>query len=61
MHLSVSNQGKLREVAGSTKVGVRNAGKRLSLLFGAGAGVDLFEKDGWVTARLSLPCQPSAA
>lgn len=61
MKLTVSNQGHLREVTGSTKVGVRNAGKRLALLFGAGAGVDLFEQDGWVTARLSLPCQPVAA
>ncbi|MBV8636368.1 MAG: histidine kinase [Burkholderiaceae bacterium] len=61
MQLSVSNQGRLREVAGSTKVGVRNASKRLALLFGANAGVDLFERDGWVTARLSLPCQLLAA
>ncbi len=61
MQLSISNQGRLREVAGSTKVGVKNAGKRLALLFGSGAGVDLFERDGWVTARLSLPCQPMAA
>ena len=61
MKLTVSNQGRLREVAGSTKVGVRNAGMRLALLFGAGAGIDLFEQDGWVTARLSLPCLPAAA
>lgn len=61
MQLTVSNQGRLREVTGSTKVGVRNAGKRLALLFGADAGVDLFERDGWVTARLSLPCQKAAA
>jgi signal transduction histidine kinase len=61
MKLTVSNQGRLREVTGSTKVGVRNAGKRLALLFGADAGVDLFEQDGWVTARLSLPCQPVPA
>jgi sensor histidine kinase YesM len=61
MQLTVSNQGRLREVGGSTKVGVKNAGKRLALLFGAGAGVDLFERDGWVTARLSLPCQPASA
>jgi hypothetical protein len=57
MHLTVSNQGKLQEVAGSTKVGVRNTSKRLALLFGAEAGVDLFERDGWVTARLVMPCK----
>ncbi|HEX8957492.1 MAG TPA: histidine kinase [Burkholderiaceae bacterium] len=61
MQLTVSNQGRLREVGGSTKVGVRNAGQRLALLFGANAGVDLFERDGWVTARISLPCQAAIA
>jgi hypothetical protein len=61
MQLTVSNQGQLREVDGSTKVGVRNAGKRLALIFGGSAGVDLFERDGWVTARLLLPCMPFAA
>lgn len=61
MQLTVSNQGRLREVGGSTKVGVRNAGQRLALLFGANAGIDLFERDGWVTARIFLPCQTVAA
>jgi hypothetical protein len=55
--LTVSNQGRLQEIAGSTKVGVRNTSKRLALLFGVEAGVDLFERDGWVTARLVLPCK----
>jgi len=57
MQLTVSNQGRLQEIAGSTKVGVRNTSKRLALLFGVEAGVDLFERDGWVTARLVLPCK----
>lgn len=60
MLVTVSNQGQLREVAGSTKVGVNNAAKRLALIFGVNAGVDLFERDGWVTARLTLPCTPMA-
>lgn len=61
MQLTVSNQGQLREVTGSTKVGVRNTGKRLALLFGAEAGIDLFERDGWVNARLVLPCRSATA
>ncbi|HXA48304.1 MAG TPA: histidine kinase [Burkholderiaceae bacterium] len=58
IQLAVSNQGRLQEATGSTKIGVRNASKRMALIFGDGAGVDLFERDGWVTARLNFPCLP---
>jgi hypothetical protein len=62
MQLMVSNQGHLREsTQGSTKVGVQNTGKRLALLFGTQAGIDLFEDNGWVNARLTLPCKSLVA
>jgi len=62
MQLMVSNQGHLVEShGGSTKVGVQNTSKRLALLFGAQAAIDLFERDGWVNARLTLPCRSVTA
>jgi two-component sensor histidine kinase len=62
MQLMVSNQGHFVESdGGSTKVGVQNTSKRLALLFGAQTAVDLFERDGWVNARLTLPCRSLAA
>lgn len=62
MQLMVSNQGHLVESgSGSTKVGMQNTSKRLALLFGAQAAIDLFERDGWVNARLTLPCRSVTA
>jgi sensor histidine kinase YesM len=62
MQLMVSNQGHLVESnAGSTQVGMQNTSKRLALLFGVQAAIDLFERDGWVNARLTLPCRSMAA
>jgi signal transduction histidine kinase len=39
----------------STQVGLANARKRLELAVGAGASLELAERDGWVRATLQLP------
>ena len=53
--LTVANQGRLVEAPGSTRVGLANTSKRLSLLFGPNASCRLAERDGWVVAEVILP------
>jgi hypothetical protein len=53
--VEVLNQGELRKLPGSTKIGLHNTAQRLQLLFGHAASVALTERDGWVSARLLLP------
>lgn len=53
--LTVANQGWLAEASASTRLGLANTGKRLALLFGAGASCTLAERDGWVVATIVLP------
>lgn len=53
--LAVANQGVLALASASTRLGLANASKRLALLFGAEAGCTLDERDGWVTATMTLP------
>jgi hypothetical protein len=53
--IEVLNQGQLRELPGSTRIGLHNTAQRLQLLFGNAASVALTESDGWVSARILLP------
>ena len=53
--LTVANQGRLAEASGSTRVGLANTSKRLSLLFGPDASCTLAERDGWIIAEVILP------
>jgi hypothetical protein len=55
VELTVANQGRLAEASGSTRVGLANTSKRLSLLFGPHASCTLAERDGWVVAQVILP------
>jgi hypothetical protein len=55
VELTVANQGRLVEASGSTRVGLANTSKRLSLLFGPDASCTLAERDGWVLAHVVLP------
>jgi hypothetical protein len=55
VELAVANQGHLVTAQGSTRVGLANTSKRLSLLFGPNASCTLAEHDGWVVARVILP------
>jgi hypothetical protein len=55
VELTVANQGRLVEASGSTRVGLANTSRRLSLLFGPQASCTLAERDGWVVAQVVLP------
>jgi hypothetical protein len=55
VELTVANQGRLVEASDSTRVGLANTSKRLSLLFGQYASCTLMERDGWVVAQVVLP------
>jgi signal transduction histidine kinase len=55
VELTVANQGRLVETTGSTRVGLANTSRRLSLLFGPRATCTLIERDGWVVAYVLLP------
>jgi hypothetical protein len=55
VELTVANQGRLVEASGSTRVGLANTSRRLSLLFGPQASCTLAERDGWVVAHVVLP------
>ena len=53
--VEVANTGTLASSAGSTRVGIVNARKRLALVLGERATLDLNAEDGWVRATLCLP------
>lgn len=55
VELTVANQGRLVEASGSTRVGLANTSRRLSLLFGPQASCTLAERGGWVVAQVVLP------
>lgn len=56
--VEVANQGSLARVSDSTRLGLDNTRKRLSLLHGPDAQLALIERDGWVIATLQL-CHPA--
>lgn len=53
--IEIANKGALAPFSNSTQVGLANARKRLALVLGDGARVDLIENSGWVRATLTLP------
>jgi sensor histidine kinase YesM len=55
VEIIVANQGKLSTSSESTQLGLQNARKRLSLLFGDQASCELIEEDDRVKARIFLP------
>jgi signal transduction histidine kinase len=61
VRIEVANQGRFAARGGSTGVGLENARKRLALMGGDGARLDLVERDGWVVATLLLPGTQGAA
>jgi Histidine kinase len=52
--VEVANQGSLARLSESTRVGLDNTRKRLSLLNGDDSQLALVERDGWVIATLQL-------
>lgn len=55
VHIEIANLGAIAPFANSTRVGLTNARKRLALVLGDGARLDLSEHSGWVRATLTLP------
>lgn len=55
IHVEIANLGALQAFATSTRLGLANTRKRLALVLGADASLDLSEGDGWVRATLRLP------
>lgn len=55
VRIEVTNTGTIVAVAGSTRVGFENTRRRLALMHGAKASVELTESNGWVNAVISLP------
>ncbi len=55
VEIIIANQGKLSTSSESTQLGLQNARKRLSLLFGEQASCELFEVVDRVEARIYLP------
>jgi len=51
----VQNSGKLSIEEGTTRLGLENIKKRLSILFGNKAGFTLIEKDTFVEAKITIP------
>jgi len=56
--VEVANQGALARLSDSTRLGLDNTRKRLSLLNGEDANLVLVERDGWVIATLQLRHTP---
>jgi two-component sensor histidine kinase len=52
--VEVANQGSLARISDSTRLGLDNTRKRLSLLNGEDSQLALVERDGWVIATLQL-------
>jgi signal transduction histidine kinase len=61
VRVEVANRGRLAAREGSTGVGLVNTRKRLALVAGAGARLELVERDGWVIATLVLPSPAEGA
>lgn len=59
--VAVANQGALRTLSGSTRLGLDNTSRRLALLFGPRASLEIAEAGGWVTATLRLPQERTCA
>lgn len=55
IRIEVANTGALSATSQSTRVGLRNARKRLALAVGHNASLDVQECDGWVRAVMILP------
>jgi LytS/YehU family sensor histidine kinase len=55
VRIEVANRGRLAAREGSTGVGLVNTRKRLALVGGPGARLELVERDGWVIATILLP------
>ena len=55
IHIEIANLGAILPFAKSTKVGLVNTRKRLALVLGSGANLDLTEHSGWVRATMTLP------
>jgi signal transduction histidine kinase len=55
IHIEIANLGAILPFANSTKVGLVNTRKRLALVLGSGANLDLTEHSGWVRATMTLP------
>jgi hypothetical protein len=53
--IEVANAGAIRSFGSSTRVGLNNARKRLTLAMGDDASLDLTENGGWVRATLQFP------
>lgn len=53
--IEIGNAGAILPFANSTKVGLVNTRKRLALVLGGAARLDLSEHAGWVRATLTLP------
>lgn len=60
VRLTVSNTGKLQVRPGATRVGLKNAERRLALVFGHEAGLELREQDDCVVATVSIPLERAA-
>ncbi len=59
--VAVANRGALRSLGSSTRLGLDNTSRRLALLFGPRASLDIAESGGWVTATLRLPQERTCA
>jgi signal transduction histidine kinase len=59
--ITVANQGALRTIGNSTRLGFDNTSRRLALLFGARAKLDITDAQGWVTVTLRLPGERECA
>lgn len=55
IHIEIANLGAILPFANSIKVGLVNTRKRLALVLGSGANLDLTEHSGWVRATMTLP------
>jgi sensor histidine kinase YesM len=51
----VENSGALTMNEDTTRLGLENIKKRLSLIYGNNAGFTLQEKEGWVVAKITIP------
>lgn len=58
VRIEVANQGEVARLSDSPQIGFENTRKRLQLLLGSEATLELFTRDGWVVATLSLPGNP---
>lgn len=55
LNILVENSGTLSMNEDTTKLGLENIKKRLSLIYGDTAGFTLQEREGWVVAKITIP------